>query len=93
MVDAWKFQELMLQPLGICSMQNCGTCVLSCGSTLHTVASGHVECVWVLLVMSMSGLSGVRIPAKLMHTAGGRGDHDGSLAVLLEVLGLRLFAK
>ena len=38
--------------------------------------------------MSMSGLSGVRIPAKLMHTAGGRGDHDGSLAVLLEVFGL-----
>ena len=60
---------------------------------MHSVASGHVECVWVLLVMSMSGLSGVRIPARLMYTATGRGDHDGSLAVLLEVLGLVSFIR
>ena len=67
--------------------------MLSCGSALHTAASGHVECVWVMLVMNMCGLSGVRIPARLMDTAGGRGDHDGSLAVLLEVLGLVSFIR
>ena len=47
----------------------------------------------MLLVMNMCGLSGVRIPARLMYTATGRGDHDGSLAVLLEVLGLRPFIR
>ena len=60
---------------------------------MHSVASDHVECVWMLLLMNMSGLSGVRIPAKLMHTAGGRGEDDGSLAVLVEVLGLRPFIR
>ena len=60
---------------------------------MHSVASGHVECVWMLLQMNMSDLSGVRIPAKLMCTAGGCGDHHGSLAVLLEVLGLVSFIR